>query len=100
MRCVLQLTILLVVLGSSAAFGAARVRLAQIVQPTPLPQPQLLPQTSTTLTCQINCDTLAMNCQNSCVVVGAVSGASAAGTAPCNLNCSTQQLVCKQSCSR
>jgi hypothetical protein len=100
MRYVLQLGILLAVLGTSAAFGADLIRLAQIVQPTPLPAPQLLPQSSTSLTCVINCDTLAMNCQNSCVVIGAVATSSPAGTAPCNLNCTTQQLVCKQNCSR
>ncbi len=100
MRYVLQLSILLAVLGTSAAFGTDRIRLAQIVQPTPQPAPQLLPQTPTSLTCMVNCDTLAMNCQNSCVVIGAVSSPSSAGTAPCNLNCTTQQLVCKQSCSR
>jgi hypothetical protein len=100
MRYVLQLGIVLAMLGTSAAFGADRIRLAQIVQPTPLPAPQLLPQSSTSLTCVINCDTLAMNCQNSCVVIGAVATSSPAGTAPCNLNCTTQQLVCKQNCSR
>jgi len=98
MRCVLTLCIMLVVAGSSVAFGETdRIWLAQnVVQPAP--QPQLLPQSSTTNACVINCDTSAMICSNSCVVVG--SAAATPANPSCNLNCTTQQLVCKQSCPR
>ena len=94
MRYVLPLCIL-VVAGSSVALEETdRIRLAQTVQPAP--QPQLLPLSSTTNTCVINCDTSAMICSNSCVIVG--SAATTAANPSCNLNCTTQQLVCKQSC--
>jgi hypothetical protein len=96
MRFALPLYVLLAAVGSSAAFGETdRIQLAQTVQPAPLPQ--LLPQSSTTNACVINCDTLAMNCANACVVVGPT--AAAANTGQCNLTCTTQQLVCKQGCS-
>jgi hypothetical protein len=94
MRYVLPLCIMLVA-GSSIAFGETtdRIRLAQVVQPAP--QPQLLPLTSTTNACVINCDTSAMVCSNSCV-----GSATTAANPSCNLSCTTQQLVCKQSCNR
>ena len=55
---------------------------------------------TTTLTCQINCDTQAMNCQNSCVPTTAAvtAGVTPTASASCNLGCSSQQLVCKQRC--
>lgn len=90
---ILQGTMLLIVL-------AAPVLAQNVVTPLPAPAPQLLPQTSTAASCLITCDTVAMNCQNSCVVVGPVATPNPAGTAPCNLNCTTQQLVCKQACNR
>jgi hypothetical protein len=77
---------------------------AQANQTSP-PVPLVAPSLNTgTLTCQVNCDTTAMNCQNSCVPTGAPSatlgGAATpgAGSGACNLACSTQQLVCKQRC--
>jgi hypothetical protein len=99
MRYTLPLYVLLAAFGSSAAFGETdRIQLAQTVQPAP--QPQLLPQSSTTNACVINCDTLAMNCSNACVVIGPTTTAAAAGSSgQCNLTCTTQQLVCKQGCS-
>ena len=99
MRYALPLYVLLAAFGSSAAFGETdRIQLAQTVQPAP--QPQLLPQSSTTNACVINCDTLAMNCSNACVVIGPTTAAAAAGSSgQCNLTCTTQQLVCKQGCS-
>ena len=99
MRYALSLYVLLAAVGSTAAFGETdRIQLAQTVQPAP--QPQLLPQSSTTNACVINCDTLAMNCTNACVVVGPTATATSAGnTGQCNLACTTQQLVCKQGCS-
>jgi hypothetical protein len=99
MRYTLPLYVLFAAFGSSAAFGETdRIQLAQTVQPAP--QPQLLPQSSTTNACVINCDTLAMNCSNACVVIGPTTAAAAAGSSgQCNLSCTTQQLVCKQGCS-
>ena len=84
MKRMLQLSILLALGGTSAVFAADRIRLAQTVQPTPIAPPQLLPQATTSTSCLINCDTQAMNCQNSCVVVGPVATPSPAGPAPCN----------------
>ena len=43
MRYFLQLSILLALLGTSAAFGADRIRLAQTQTAPALPPPQLLP---------------------------------------------------------
>jgi hypothetical protein len=70
----------------------------QTVTPVPIIPPTL---NTNTLTCQINCDTIAMNCQNSCTpttAAAAAAGGLAVGSASCNLTCSTQQLVCKQRC--
>jgi hypothetical protein len=99
MRYVLPLFMLLAALGTPAAFGEPeRIQLAQSQTVQPAPQPQLLPQSSTTNACVINCDTVAMNCTNGCIVV-APTTAAAANTGQCNLACTTQQLVCKQGCS-
>jgi hypothetical protein len=69
---------------------------SQTVTPVPITPPSL---NTTTLTCQINCDTQAMNCQNSCVpTTAAAANAPAAPSGSCNLSCSSQQLVCKQRC--
>jgi hypothetical protein len=91
--------ILIITLGTSAAFGSERVHLAQAGQTVPPPpvRPPSLDQTTTS--CQISCDSTAMNCMNNC---GFITGAQAA-TAPdfraqCSLSCSSQQLVCKQRC--
>jgi hypothetical protein len=98
------LCILLALGGGSAAGAGDRIELAQTVQPTVVPPPQLLPQTATSTTCIINCDTSAMICQNTCVGPTAQSTAgglpNTAGNAQCNLNCTSQQLVCKQGCTR
>jgi hypothetical protein len=91
--------ILLVTLGTSAAFGAEHVRLAQAGQ-TVAPPPVRAPSIDqSTTSCQITCDSSAMNCMNNC---GFVTGAQAAANpdfrAQCSLSCSSQQLVCKQRC--
>jgi hypothetical protein len=73
----------------------------QIIQPIPLTPPQLPSAASGFTSCTINCDTLAMNCQNSCVPTTAATLANPAGSGSrgaCNLSCATQQLACKQSC--
>jgi len=71
----------------------------QVTNPVPLTAPSI---NTTTTTCQINCDTVAMTCLNSCVPATAstltVVPGSTATTGTCNLNCTTQQLVCKQRC--
>lgn len=84
-----RVAILGVVLVGCASFATELLAQAgQTVNPVPIVPPVLQ---TTTLTCQINCDTQAMNCMNSCVP-------SATGNPSCNLACSTQQLVCKQRC--
>jgi hypothetical protein len=92
----LGLSILVLLCGASLAtdlFAQAN----QTAPPIPLVTPSL---NTTTLTCQINCDTQAMNCQNSCLpsAVPTPGVAAPANTGACNLGCSTQQLVCKQRC--
>ena len=60
--------------------------------------PQRAPAIDTTsFTCRINCDTQAMNCQNSCPN-GLLAAANPGSQANCTLSCSNQQLVCKQRC--
>ena len=51
---------------------------SQTAPPVPLTAPSV---STTTLTCQINCDSQAMSCQNSCVptTAAATSGATGAG---------------------
>jgi len=93
----------LVVLSCTAFATEVFAQAGQTVNPVPITPPTL---NQTTLTCQINCDTLAMTCQNSCVPTTAAAAAansttpgSAATTASaCALSCTTQQLVCKQRC--
>jgi len=97
MRYVLQVCIFLSVVGNSIAHAQQG---QQQVQPVPLvPTPLIQSQTSTA--CLVNCNTQAMGCQNTCVVVGpATTTPNPAGTAPCALACTSQQLVCQQACNR
>jgi hypothetical protein len=70
----------------------------QTVNPVPLTPPSV---NTTTTTCQINCDTQAMFCQNSCIpttAAAATNPAAPASSGACNLSCTSQQLVCKQRC--
>ena len=70
MRYALQLSILVLVLGGSAAVAADRIQLAQSSQTVaPLPPPQLLPQSSLAGTCAITCNSAAMSCLNTCVAL-------------------------------
>jgi hypothetical protein len=90
----LGLATLVLLCGASVAtelFAQAN----QTSPPVPLVTPTL---NTTTLTCQINCDTQAMNCQNSCLPTAASTPGAPAASGACNLGCSTQQLVCKQRC--
>jgi len=90
--------ILLALLGTSTAFGAERIQLAQAGTVSPLPAPPL-PLNQATASCQISCDSSAMNCLNNC---GFITGAQAASApdfrAQCSLSCTSQQMVCKQRC--
>jgi hypothetical protein len=87
------------VLLNCVAFGTELFAQAgQTVNPVPITPPTL--NTATT-TCQTNCDTQAMFCQNSCVPTSAAAAANPAAPASsgaCSLSCTTQQLVCKQRC--
>ena len=97
-----RLALVVAILLNCASFGTELFAQAgQTVIPVPITPPLL--QTAP-LTCQINCDTLAMTCQNSCIPTTAAAAAtpttpsstSAAGA--CALSCTSQQLVCKQRC--
>src|SRR5712671_6554984 len=85
------------VLATCVAFATeVFAQASQTVTPVPITPPTI---NTTTLTCQINCDTQAMNCQNSCVPTTAAvttNPAAATSASACNLSCTTQQLVCKQ----
>jgi hypothetical protein len=87
----------LVLLGGASVATELFAQANQTAPPVPLVAPSL---NTTTLTCQINCDTQAMNCQNSCLpsAVATPGAGLPANTGACNLGCSTQQLVCKQRC--
>ena len=102
MRYLLPLCMLLALAGSSTAQAQQSSLSTGVVQPVPVvPTPLISSQNATA--CLTNCDTQAMNCQNSCIVVGvsATPGAIAQGpVVSCPLGCSTQQLICKQVCNR
>ena len=94
MRYFLQLSILLTVLGTSAALGPTGSGSRRSQTAPALPPPQLLPQATAAGTCAITCDSAAMNCLNTCVGLGPASPANP----QCSLSCTTQQLICKQRC--
>ena len=87
------------VLLNCASFGTELfAQASQTVTPVPLTPPTV---NTTTTTCQVNCDTQAMNCQNACIPTTAAAQASPAGSGSsgaCNLSCTSAQLVCKQRC--
>ena len=88
----------LVVLNCTAFATEVFAQAGQTVNPVPITPPTL---NTTTLTCQINCDTLAMTCQNSCIPTTAAIAANPAtppSAGACALSCTSQQLVCKQRC--
>ena len=94
MRYALQLSILVLVLGGSAAVAADRIELAQSSQTVaPLPPPQLLPQSSLAGTCAITCNSAAMSCLNTCVALSPTTPANP----QCSLSCTTRQLSCANS---
>ena len=91
--------ILLVMLGTSAAFGTERIRFAQAGQTAPPPPVRAPSIDQTTTSCQISCDSSAMNCMNNCgLITGAQAAAAPDFRAQCTLSCSSQQMVCKQRC--
>jgi len=99
LKRVLQVSILLAGFAASSAFATDRARLAQSGRSAnSLPsQPTQLSQTATS--CQINCETSAMNCINNCgLVSGTAADANPEFRTQCNLGCSSRQLVCKQGC--
>src|SRR6266404_9240859 len=80
------------VLATCVAFATELfAQASQTVNPVPITPPTI---NTTTLTCQVNCDTQAMNCQNSCIPTTAAVAANpaASGSSACNLSCTTQQL--------
>src|SRR5262245_46738528 len=88
----------LVVLSCAASATELFAQANQTVNPVPITPPTI---NTTTLTCQINCDTQAMICQNACIPSTAATLASPAGSGSsgaCNLSCTSAQLVCKQRC--
>ena len=94
LKHLLQVSMLLGGLVTSPAFATDYPRLAQSGQTVnPLPsQPIQLSQTATS--CQINCETSAMNCINNCgLVSGPVVDANPDFRTQCSLSCSSQQLV-------
>ena len=91
-----------VVVLTCASFGPDLfAQSSQTVTPVPMTPPSV---NTTTLTCQINCDTQAMNCMNNCIPIGGLTVNSAGAVSSpvvnpsCNSTCSSQQLVCKQQC--
>ena len=98
MKCMLGVCIITAMLGTSA-LGAERIHLAQAgqtVAPPPVRPPSL---DQTTTSCQISCNSAAMNCMNNCgLITGAQAAAAPDFRAQCTLSCSSQQLVCKQRC--
>jgi hypothetical protein len=93
--------ILLVMLCTSAGFGAEHVHLAQAGQ-TVLPPPIRPPSVDqTTTSCQISCDSSVMNCMNNCgLITGAQAAAAPDFRAQCSLSCSSQQLVVNRDAKR
>jgi len=88
----------LVLLNCAAFATEVFAQANQVINPVPLTPPTV---NTTTTTCQINCDTQAMNCQNSCIpttAAVATNPAASGSSGACNLSCTTQQLVCKQRC--
>ena len=88
----------LVLLNCAALGTELFAQSGQVTNPVPLTPPTV---NTTTTTCQVNCDTQAMTCQNSCLPTTAATAANPlapAGSGACNLSCTTQQLVCKQRC--
>ena len=88
----------LVVLSCAAFVTEVFAQAGQTVNPVPITPPTI---NTVTTACQINCDTNAMTCQNSCIPTTAAAAANSAAppsAGACALSCTSQQLVCKQRC--
>jgi len=88
----------LVLLNCTAVATEVFAQSGQVTNPVPLTPPSV---NTTTTTCQVNCDTQAMNCQNACIpttAAVATNPAASTSTGACNLSCTSPQLVCKQRC--
>ena len=99
LKRVLRVSTLLAGLVTSPAFATDYTRLAQSGQTAnSLPsQPIQLNEAATS--CQINCETSAMNCINNCgLVSGPVADPNPDFRTQCSLSCSSRQLVCKRGC--
>src|SRR3954469_25818574 len=99
LKRVLRVSTLLAGLVTSPAFATDYTRLAQSGQTAnSLPsQPIQLNEAATS--CQINCETSAMNCiNNRGLVSGPVADANPDVRTQCSLSCSSRHLVCKQGC--
>jgi hypothetical protein len=98
-KCILLAAVVVLTCASSGPDLFAQS--SQTVTPVPMTPPSV---NTTTLTCQINCDTQAMNCMNNCIPTTGLSvnaagvASPAAANLSCNNTCSSQQLVCKQRC--
>jgi hypothetical protein len=99
LKRVLQVSMLLAGLVTSPAFATDYARLAQSGQTAHTLPSQPIQWSETAVSCQINCETSAMNCINNC---GLISGPDAKANpdfrTQCSLSCSSRQLVCKQGC--
>lgn len=109
-------SLVLLVAAATLCFGGPRaladgeIQLAQAVTTpptvTPSPTPST-PVTSTVTNCMMSCNSVAANCQSSCLVP-APPGATPAGagtlnagaSTTCSLGCSSNQLACQTSCAR
>jgi hypothetical protein len=100
-RClkrVLQVSMLLAGLVTSPAFAADYTRSAQSRQTANSLPSQPIQWSETATSCQINCETSAMNCINNCGFSGPDADANPDFRTQCSLSCSSRQLVCKQGC--
>ena len=99
LKLVLQVSMLLAGLVTSHAFATDYTRLAQSRQTAHYLPSQPIQLNEAAASCQINCETSAMNCINNCgLVSGPVADANPDFRTQCSLSCSSRQLVCKQGC--
>jgi len=99
LKRVAQVSMLLAGLVTSPAFAADYTRSAQSGQTANSLPSQAIQWSETATSCQINCETSAMNCINNCgVIAGPDADANPDFRTQCSLSCSSRQLVCKQGC--
>jgi hypothetical protein len=99
LKNVLQVSMLLAGLVTSTALATEYTRLAQSGRTANSLRSQPIQFNEAATSCQINCETSAMNCINNCgLVSGPVADANPDVRTQCSLSCSSRQLVCKQRC--